>query len=395
MFQAKNNPSINRLFANKEKGATYTSPGIQNELLNVIGENIRDSTIKQIKETRMFALILDESLDISRHEQAAVVIRYVNPQFFVNEKLIGFFHATKTDGESFYNLVQTVLMTLELNIDNIVAQCYDGDANMRGIYKGLAARIKRDNPKAIYVHCNGHILNLVLVDAAKAVTTARNTFGTISELHNFMEASAKRHAVFQEMQKESGCKSLTLKSLSDTHWACRAEALKVIKKRLEELITSLQKIAEEDPSSGAQAQSLLNSICTFDFVFNLIILDEVFNTTKILSKYLQYVDLSICTARSKVSAVQKSLREMRSDAEFQKYWKEAVEISNKLELEALNLPRQRRVPSRLGGGEAQPVYRNVEHYYQVTSFYPLLDVIVKNDLVKMTWQLYRMLRQCY
>ena len=43
---------------------------------------------------------------------------------------------------------------------------------------------------------------------------------------------------------------------------------------------------------------------------------------------------------------------MRSDAEFQKYWKEAVEISNKLELEAPNLPRQRRVPSRLGGGEA-------------------------------------------
>ena len=81
------------------------------------------------------------------------------------------------------------------------------------MYKGVAARIKRDNPRAIYVHCNGHILNLVLVDAAKAVIAARNTFGTISELHNFIEASAKRHAVFQEIQKESGCKSLTLKSL--------------------------------------------------------------------------------------------------------------------------------------------------------------------------------------
>ena len=34
------------------------------------------------------------------------------------------------------------------------------------------------------------------------------------------------------------------------------------------------------------------------------------------------------------------------------------------------------MPLRLGGGEAQPVYRNVEHYYQVTSFYPLLDVII-------------------
>lgn len=68
----------------------------------------------------------------------------------------------------------------------------------------------------------------MLVEAATAVTTARNTFGTISELHNFMGASTKRHAMFQEMQKESRCKSLTLNSLSDTRWACRAEALKVI-----------------------------------------------------------------------------------------------------------------------------------------------------------------------
>lgn len=67
---------------------------------------------------------------------------------------------------------------------------------------------------------------------------------------------------------------------------------------------------------------------------------------------------------------------MRTDAEFQKHWQEALELSNKLELEAPHLPRQRRVPSRLGGGEAQPVYRNVEHFHQVTSFYPLLDVII-------------------
>ena len=91
---------------------------------------------------------------------------------------------------------------------------------------------------------------------------------------------------------------------------------------------------------------------------------------------MQYIDLSICAARSKISAVQENLTEMRSDTEFQKYGKEAIEISSKLELEPPHLPRQRRVPSRLGGGEIQPVYRNVEHYYQVVSFYPLLDVII-------------------
>ena len=67
--------------------------------------------------------------------------------------------------------------------------------------KGVAARIKRDNSKAIYIHYNGHILNLVLVDAAKAVTTARNTFGTVSELHNFIEASAKTCCVSRDTER--------------------------------------------------------------------------------------------------------------------------------------------------------------------------------------------------
>ena len=65
MFQAKSNPLINHFFANKEKSTTYTSPGIQNELLNIIGENIRDSTINEIKDAKMFSLILI-FLDMSR-----------------------------------------------------------------------------------------------------------------------------------------------------------------------------------------------------------------------------------------------------------------------------------------------------------------------------------------
>ena len=256
----------------------------------------------------------------------------------------------QTDGESLYRLVQKVLSKFELCINDIVAQCYDGAANMRGIYKGVASRIKKDNLKAIYIHCNGHILNLVLVDAAKTVISARNTFGTVAELHNFIEASAKRHAVFEEMQKESGSKVYTLKGLSDTRWARRAEALKIIVKRLDDVVMTLQKIAE-DISSGAQAQSLLNSICTFDFIFNLIILNEIFNITKILSKYLQYVDVCICAARCKVNAVEKSLKDLRTDSEFQKFWREAEELSKKLDLEAPQLPRSRRIPLKLGGGE--------------------------------------------
>jgi len=94
-----------------------------------------------------------------------------------------------------------VLSYFQLCIDDVIAQCYDGAANMRGVYKGVAARIKNDNSMEIYIHCNGHILNLILVDAAKSVIAARNTFGTIAELHNFMEAQQKGMLYLKKCKK--------------------------------------------------------------------------------------------------------------------------------------------------------------------------------------------------
>ena len=35
---------------------------------------------------------------------------------------------------------------------NIVAECFDGAANMSGIRKGLATRMKECSPLGIYVH---------------------------------------------------------------------------------------------------------------------------------------------------------------------------------------------------------------------------------------------------
>ena len=50
---------------------------------------------------------------------------------------------------------------------------------MCGGYKGVASCVKNENPKAIYVHCCDHVLNLSLVDTAKEVIPVRNTLGTI------------------------------------------------------------------------------------------------------------------------------------------------------------------------------------------------------------------------
>ena len=63
-------------------------------------------------------------------------------------------------GEVLYELAKTAINKLDLRLENIIAECFDGAANMSGIRKGLATRMKECSPLGIYVHCYGHLLNL-------------------------------------------------------------------------------------------------------------------------------------------------------------------------------------------------------------------------------------------
>ncbi|CAF3780712.1 unnamed protein product [Rotaria sp. Silwood1] len=190
--------------------------------------------------------MMDESVDISRHEQVSLVIRYTDDQFHVYERFIGFQRASSTTGEALFKLLVTWLKQLDLDINNIVGQCFDGASAMRGIYKGVSTRLLQIVPTALYVHCNGHILNLCLVDLSQAVVPIRNNFGIITSLYNFIEVSAKRHKVFEDVQKEAGLVSVSLKALCDTRWSCRFESLKVISRRYTEIVTTLQEIQVGD-----------------------------------------------------------------------------------------------------------------------------------------------------
>jgi hypothetical protein len=131
--------------------------------------------------------MMDEITDISRHEQVSLVIRYTDDQFCVYERFIGFERASGTTGDDLFNLFVRWLKQLDLNINNIVGQCYDGASAMRGTHKGVAARLMHIVPTGLYIHCNGHILNLCLVDVAQAVVPVRNTFGIMTSLYKLIE----------------------------------------------------------------------------------------------------------------------------------------------------------------------------------------------------------------
>jgi len=75
-----------------------------------------------------------------------------------------------------------------INCDYLIGQGYDGASNMSGKYKGVQAIVREKYPKAIYVHCAAHTLNLA-VSKASNIQPIRNCLSIIEKLYNFFNTS--------------------------------------------------------------------------------------------------------------------------------------------------------------------------------------------------------------
>lgn len=73
---------------------------------------------------------------------------------------------------------------------------------MQGQYTGPKTLIQEYNPRAVYIWCFAHTLNLTIVDTCDSCTEIRNFFGYIQSLKEFM-AARKRTALFMEYQKKT------------------------------------------------------------------------------------------------------------------------------------------------------------------------------------------------
>ena len=93
-------------------------------------------------------------------------------------------------------------------------------------------------------------------------------------------------------------------------------------------------------------------------------LDHVLKLSKVVSDHLQKEDLDVVTGCDRVEDLLVALR-MRSEEDFQKFWKNAREKCEKLgiSMESQTPQRQRKVPRRL---DDRP---ETAHQFDATDFY--------------------------
>jgi len=160
---------------------------------------------------------------------------------------------------------------------------------MRGRFTGVQKIIKDMYPKTLYTNCISHSLNLCVSHATKS-QEIRNAFGTISECCSFFNSSANRTAVLKNKIKEinPNSQSTKLKSLCETRWVLRHEAVMVFKEFVEPVIAALEKVQNKcsgtDSSKGAN--SLFHCIGNFNFLISICVSSKLLSIIYYLSKYL-------------------------------------------------------------------------------------------------------------
>ena len=75
---AIHDPVINERLKNGPKNAKYTSPDIQNTLINVMGRMVQESICSSVCKAGTYTILADETKDCSKKEQLAIVVRYVD-----------------------------------------------------------------------------------------------------------------------------------------------------------------------------------------------------------------------------------------------------------------------------------------------------------------------------
>lgn len=292
---------------------SYLSKDIQNEFISLLGREVKNNILDDIKKAKYFGIIFDSTPDISHVDQMSYVIRYVHiegDQVEVKESFLGFFSiAGKTAVELTENIL-TQLKSDNLDIHLCRAQGYDNAATMAGVHGGVQSIIKEHNPKALFMPCANHSLNLCGVHSFRSVSSSVTFFGTVERVYTFFSSSTHRWEI---LMKSVG---VSVKRLVETRWSAHHDAVKSLKNNFETLVSTLEDMCDprssrENVDTREAASTLLPALCDFSFLCYLSFWCEILEEVNETQKYIQTSGLSLEKCVIKIKALKIFLQTQR------------------------------------------------------------------------------------
>ena len=356
-----------------------TSDKSQNEMVQILQDAIVTGIIEELKSGAtddgeyFYSVIVDESSDMSNHEQFSLSLSSVNKEGKKSEDFVKLIKVPRTDGEYLFETLVKNLEELGLDTAACVSLAGDGASNISGHEKGLAARLKEVAPLCVYVHCYAHRLNLAVKDLLSSIQLLRNVLGTVQEIYNFLEGSPKRSEIFKtaDIDEEDNVNVTTLKNQGATRWAAKGDSVIAVSKELKRVVKVLDCLTrDKDAKVSAKAKSILRNIYGEEFVFGVSLLESLLIPVNKLSNYLQGRSVDMRKARENVKLYITTFEGLKNEESFNELWQLSQQKSTELKLfveedDSLDINfdfDEAKVPRRLKWTKSPKEYFRVTHY---------------------------------
>ena len=186
-MKAEEDPNLDEWMHQKEN--VYTSPEIQNEIVNVMGLQVLRNVSADLQSSPFLTVMADETTDSSNREQVTLIFRRVTQELEVHEEFVGLYHVASIDAAMLTTAIKDVLVRMNLPFKKLRGQSYDRASAMSSSKRGVAKRISDFEPQAVYTHCYGHALNLAAGDTLKQSKLMKDALETTREITKLIKYS--------------------------------------------------------------------------------------------------------------------------------------------------------------------------------------------------------------
>ena len=199
---------------------------------------------------------------------------------------------------------------------------------MSSCISGVKARIKKEASLATYVHCNGHCLDLVISKSC-ALPQVRNVIERPKNCCRFFLKSPKRSGLLEIIVKQNivnVTKRRPLLDLCKTRWAERQTAYQHFYQAVVFIVEALEMIgfkrhlpkysemyADWNPANRNEAQQILASISSFEFIVVLMTLYQYLAHLAGITVKLQRAIVDTVEAHDMITEVRSFCRKERED----------------------------------------------------------------------------------
>ncbi|KAF0745937.1 zinc finger MYM-type protein 1-like [Aphis craccivora] len=264
-------------FDTAAKNCTMISPSIQNEIIESIGDVIKNKVVNRVQIPKYFSILCDETTATSTIDQMTIFIRYVDSSTFtIREDFLGFVEMASTTGTAIKDAIKTEIEKVGLSFDFLRGQGYDGGSNMSGKNNGVQALILQEQPLAFYTHC----------------FTKRT-----DKLKYFIDTGLSNDS-------STTNKKTKLKKLCEIRWINRHDSLISFKELYIYTVATLNNLEYHDSNleTSSKASLYVSAITKNDFLISLEVAVTCFSYTLQLSQVLQSKQQDLSKALTNITA---------------------------------------------------------------------------------------------